>query len=896
MTYNKTKPFNDDNNLQIKVGNEVPENAVNLSYYSVPKLEPESNVDVFNDLINKHYFLNSYSNQEFYSYAEKDQKLHIIEDREDTFYFKDFVMTDVLDKKDDRYYYKYELNYHHLTSAETNVAETLSLTNVNGEEIDPKIIDFEIVPQKVGESFGLSEYKVYLFFSNKLDFDIYIKYNPKNIKIQKYKELISLEKIYTNTSYSNIKAHKNDIDYFHYHKKDISEGYNLFAPVAASKDENSSIHNMKFTDFPSYPFTYQIQKEQLEESSSEGVAISFVIDTSGSMGGTDGDVNAAVNNFINRFTDPDDYITSKFNIVYFDGGIDGVDPGNYFADEEDNLRCHTNSSGGTNIPLGLNKSISIFNSNSSELNGYKKNIILLTDGNDGTSDSRFRNINNNAKRVGINKIYAIGMGGSVDTGALKAASDKYYSASNSSQLMSIYNEIEEECRPKIKPKEIHEESSSVDKIHPGYFEVDTDSEMQSFEGKELKVTATLDGNDKLKYEFVQMSHGYIVQRFGHTVPVNTKNVYLRIYTEVEVTLYSRLYCIKSEEDSSKIYAKLDEDLEEDDNWYLDVHNGMFSIEKEDDFVNYSIPEFKEQEFCSEYGMPYKKDQKIIGTEKREVTLNEKNLHLIEGTKNIDDSEVVVIDNINIEKAEGGNNYATSANSQTGTITLYDQYKKEQKATYFYEEKWYNYNGFYDENNNFIHLDLNPRKNHFSTLKKPYTTNEPEMVPTYDLFNIPIYLYIKPSSRYNKPSDEILFEKDYTLFHTIGEKLKEGHPFIESDIGNGYYEFDDVKLVATLYVKPYLNSEESNIIDTRTRGGGLKDIEYNYLDNIHKDIKPVFDKAPWDGIPYNKNSVVVLDLPESVLDDFTEEEIRKKINKYLALGTLLVINYVKEDKS
>ncbi|MFW6029848.1 MAG: hypothetical protein ACOCRO_06295, partial [Halanaerobiales bacterium] len=239
---------------------------------------------------------------------------------------------------------------------------------------------------------------------------------------------------------------------------------------------------------------------------------------------------------------------------------------------------------------------------------------------------------------------------------------------------------------------------------------------------------------------------------------------------------------------------------------------------------------------------------------------------------------------------GSRNHIISANSHTGTVIFYEKYEKLQIIEYFYKENWYKYNGYYDENGNFIHLDLNPRVGHFCTLKNPYTSNQPEMVPTSSLFNTPVHLYIRPKTRYNKVADEVIFENDETLFHVVGEKLAESHPYIASDIGNGYYEFEDVKLIATMYIKPYLNTDKINMLDTRSRGGGFEDIKYNYLDNTHKDIKPVFDEFPWNGIPYSRNSVVVLDLPKTILKTFTETEIREKVNKYLALGTLLVINY------
>ena len=99
-----------------------------------------------------------------------------------------------------------------------------------------------------------------------------------------------------------------------------------------------------------------------------------------------------------------------------------------------------------------------------------------------------------------------------------------------------------------------------------------------------------------------------------------------------------------------------------------------------------------------------------------------------------------------------------------------------------------------------------------------------------------------------------------------------------------YEFDDIKLVCTIYIKPHLDINELTLEDTRTRGGGIRE-EYE------AEEKVLWDIATWDGEPYPINGVVVIELPRSVLNTFTKKEVLEKINKHIGFGVFPVIRYV-----
>jgi hypothetical protein len=176
----------------------------------------------------------------------------------------------------------------------------------------------------------------------------------------------------------------------------------------------------------------------------------------------------------------------------------------------------------------------------------------------------------------------------------------------------------------------------------------------------------------------------------------------------------------------------------------------------------------------------------------------------------------------------------------------------------------------------------------------------EIAPSIELYNKPIYLYIKPKNITPQRTGLNEFYNEVTLFHTIGEKVKKSHPAIADDINNKYYDFEDVHLVSTVYINPHTDIEEMILTDTRTRGGGIREdivkkvLRNDQTEEIEKLIgkhNSYWDFRTWEGEPYPVNGVVVIELPKTILDIFTKKEVYKKIEKHIAYGVFPVIKYV-----
>jgi hypothetical protein len=109
--------------------------------------------------------------------------------------------------------------------------------------------------------------------------------------------------------------------------------------------------------------------------------------------------------------------------------------------------------------------------------------------------------------------------------------------------------------------------------------------------------------------------------------------------------------------------------------------------------------------------------------------------------------------------------------------------------------------------------------------------------------------------------------------------------------------DDI-LLAKIQVRPNSSMESINIIDTRSRGGGLlREIGRNIIEEIEPEANFYWDIGYWDGEPYPENSVVVIRLSENILKEyggkFERQEVEAAVQKHIAFGTFFIIEYIHE---
>ena len=887
------KAFNFDNNLCLKIGHETPYNDVNLAYFKTPEINPDNNLQLFNNLVNSSIFSNNFADKQYVAIADEKHYLHNIDNyAEDTFFMNDFCLSDIKDSRGNILYYSANLRYLHEDYPDADFKKSITIEDIHGNIITQKELSYIIQGFPVGTSSnGLTLYNIYIFFNNSPEnHTLFTRYNPYKLNIKDYRESLLIDSAYKPTSMEDIFAHKNDLSYKRYAKQNAQNRYNILVPIKAEKTKKD-YHDTSYTYYPPVPFRYEIYKQGYIQSESKGLAVSFVVDRSGSMSGDKHTTTEqAVNDFIANFSNPDDNVNAKFNIIYFNDKVRGASPGYYFADESNPPVCSFEPGGGTNISSGFQKSIEVFRNHSKSLEGYKKIIILLTDGKDSLLSkirrTRLGTQNKQAHQAGVHEVYVIGVGRGINSDDLRRLADpgRYKHASNAADILKVYNDIAKEAAPKLVDKLDKVEDRIASGNQKIYIPIDKTPPTGLTES-EIKYKI-IDPSGYIQSRLVRIKEDGIVEHLTGKITTKTSgDLYLEVFSTKEGSMYTKKYYLKSNNDFSKIYASIDPDLTRNDNWYLDIKNGTFTIKKDKFALQYGIPEFNNQEFSEIYSSPYKTIEEISPIINSSIKLSNAPLYVDETTeKTIDNHVIKSPANIEVTTEDGKKLTVVDWDITTGVLTIYEDHKDAVTVKYTYKEEWYQYNGYYDENGNFIHLDLNPAFGHFYTDNNPYTTGDLVVKPTIDLYNKPIYIYIRPQLKV--PTNEKVngFYNDRTLFHTIGEQLKPSHPFIKKDIENGFYKFDDIKLVCIIYIKPHLDIEELTLEDTRTRGGGIRE-EYE------AEEKVLWDIANWDGEPYPINGVVVIELPRSVLNTFTKKEVLEKINKHIGFGVFPVIRYV-----
>jgi hypothetical protein len=140
---------------------------------------------------------------------------------------------------------------------------------------------------------------------------------------------------------------------------------------------------------------------------------------------------------------------------------------------------------------------------------------------------------------------------------------------------------------------------------------------------------------------------------------------------------------------------------------------------------------------------------------------------------------------------------------------------------------------------------------------------------------------------NNPEESVFNDIEIpnnVIFHTIKEltieELKENSAI----------------LIGRIFVRPHINKNNINLIDTRTRGGGVIETNNEILNELNMELDYYYDIGNTiNGEPIQKNSVIIVNVDSSLLEEnggeFTDLEIKNAIEKYKAVGILPIIRYV-----
>ncbi|MGF0347771.1 hypothetical protein ACQR3P_29445 [Rhodococcus sp. IEGM1300] len=211
------------------------------------------------------------------------------------------------------------------------------------------------------------------------------------------------------------------------------------------------------------------------------------------------------------------------------------------------------------------------------------------------------------------------------------------------------------------------------------------------------------------------------------------------------------------------------------------------------------------------------------------------------------------------------------------------------ADYASEETFLEYEG-YRTAGGFHEYDLNPSEGHYrGVVLDGYvpivTIDEVGQVverPSMEWIAQDSHLYIRPHKV--TVNGVVIETNEQTLMHTTERQLFEEtsaryHPFLVP--------------LARIEIDPP-EKADTKVIDGRRRGGGLA--EWITEEEIAQRDEDAL--GFWDiGTPmlHDDAGAAVIEVPERLLETFTEDEIKQIVERRLALGVLPLIRYVKEEK-
>ncbi|MCW4011739.1 MAG: hypothetical protein NWF07_01975, partial [Candidatus Bathyarchaeota archaeon] len=230
--------------------------------------------------------------------------------------------------------------------------------------------------------------------------------------------------------------------------------------------------------------------------------------------------------------------------------------------------------------------------------------------------------------------------------------------------------------------------------------------------------------------------------------------------------------------------------------------------------------------------------------------------------------------------------------ENGRIYLTESidFTDEIYVSYSYYEEFIEYKGYWD-GTTYHYLDLNPSEGHQSVIPAVDTANDTlinKLLPSSKLIGDMIYIYLLPSKEIDNQTGAIT-NRPHCIRHCFGS----------SEMARIKYQHPEALILGVVQVQESTTANDTIALDTRSRGGGLKE---NLPQSIKKEMKSTMDHfwdiASWDGIAYQSNGVYVVKIPKTVLKKwggrFTHEEVEAAVNKYAAYGTYPIIEYTEPE--
>lgn len=278
-------------------------------------------------------------------------------------------------------------------------------------------------------------------------------------------------------------------------------------------------------------------------------------------------------------------------------------------------------------------------------------------------------------------------------------------------------------------------------------------------------------------------------------------------------------------------------------WYAKIDLGKILKSYQGKTYLFDIPEYENQLWHPIYGRPYKEvfSELTYMTDKKYEA----------GYSNIyhRDNNFSVFTDLGVEIP----NIVSDVDENNGYVYLNTKLSKGTKliASFTAKENCYVYKD----------INLNPAIEH-----------NPGIAGRY------VLIYLKPTE---VNPDGIVRKK--SVYHKVANGLLNA-------INSLPDTSEPILILGAFHVRQTNTYEDTSLLDTRTRGGGLKDEDYNKSVDINKNVQSSADVGFIDGVSYPGSSVIIAEIPEEIKDIMSVSEIKRRISKHVTLGVDTLLEF------
>jgi hypothetical protein len=294
--------------------------------------------------------------------------------------------------------------------------------------------------------------------------------------------------------------------------------------------------------------------------------------------------------------------------------------------------------------------------------------------------------------------------------------------------------------------------------------------------------------------------------------------------------------------------------------FTDISPGSFPGITPNAIYTFSVPEYIDQEWSLQYGAPYKD---VIGEIPQIMRYNSTNSTTILRVAN----RPIYWRNKNISITIRGVRQPTSiikyVDENNGLIYLSTKLNSNTPLNidYSYKEEYYLYDA----------VDLNPT-----------TSHNPAIIDTFVAF------YLKPTS-----AEGAIISGGQSVFHEILNTSIAGRTktirMIDQSIGRPNPLYEPVLYLGSVSVRQG-KTDDVEIIDTRTRGGGLHPHEVEDTRQRWREAEYFWDIGSIDGVPIPGNGGVIINLPDYLkTSGMPRDEIRERATRTIVLGNVAIVD-------